>query len=107
MPPDPLSYNMSDVNPHLTQSEPPPYLKAGSAPVSSTLCCFFTFQKVATFSIPVLGIPITGQARLKAVLGWKVTSGVIIRNKNVFSVWILVIVLAKSVNTKKYQVALF
>ena len=45
MPPDPLSYNMSDVNPHLTQSptllnvnphltrcEPPPYIKAGSAP---------------------------------------------------------------------------
>ena len=25
MPPDPLSYNMSDVNPHLTQCEPPPY----------------------------------------------------------------------------------
>ena len=23
MPPDPLSYNMSDVNPHLTQCEPP------------------------------------------------------------------------------------
>ena len=42
MPPDPLSYNMSDVNSHLTQCEPPPplldhetppYLKAGSAPV--------------------------------------------------------------------------
>ena len=32
MPPDPLSYNMSDVNPHLTRCEPPPYLKAGSAP---------------------------------------------------------------------------
>ena len=32
MAPDPLSYNMSDVNPHLTQCEPPPYLKAGSAP---------------------------------------------------------------------------
>ena len=32
MPPDPLSYNMSDVNPHLTQCELPPYLKAGSAP---------------------------------------------------------------------------
>ena len=32
MPPDPLSYNMSDVNPHLTQCEPPPYLKAGSGP---------------------------------------------------------------------------
>ena len=30
--PDPLSYNMSDVNPHLTQCEPPPYIKAGSAP---------------------------------------------------------------------------
>ena len=27
----PLSYNMSDVNPHLTRCEPPPYLKAGSA----------------------------------------------------------------------------
>ena len=26
MPPDPLSSNMSDVNPHLTQCEPPPYL---------------------------------------------------------------------------------
>ena len=25
MPPDPLSYNMSDVNPHLTQCERPPY----------------------------------------------------------------------------------
>ena len=24
-PPDRLSYNMSDVNPHLTQCEPPPY----------------------------------------------------------------------------------
>ena len=33
MPPNPLSYNMSDVNPHLTQCEPPPYIKAGSAPV--------------------------------------------------------------------------
>ena len=32
MPPDPLSYNMSDVNPHLTRCEPPPYIKAGSAP---------------------------------------------------------------------------
>ena len=32
MPPDPLSYNMSDVNPHLTQCEPPPYIKAGSDP---------------------------------------------------------------------------
>ena len=31
MPPDPLSYNMSDVNPHLTRCEPPPYIKAGSA----------------------------------------------------------------------------
>ena len=37
MPPDPLSYNMSDVNPHLTQGEPPPYLKAGSAPASPIL----------------------------------------------------------------------
>ena len=51
MPPDPLSYNMSDVNPHLTQCEaptlldvnphltrcePPPYIKAGSAPVSTS-----------------------------------------------------------------------
>ena len=27
MPPDPVRYNMSDVNPHLTQCEPPPYLK--------------------------------------------------------------------------------
>ena len=26
MPLDPLSYNMSDVNLHLTQCEPPPYL---------------------------------------------------------------------------------
>ena len=34
MPPDPLSYNMSDVNPHLAQCEPPPYLKAGSAPAT-------------------------------------------------------------------------
>ena len=33
--PNPLNYNMSDVNPHLTQCEPPPYLKAGSAPVIS------------------------------------------------------------------------
>ena len=32
MPHDRLSYNMSDVNPHLTRCEPPPYLKAGSAP---------------------------------------------------------------------------
>ena len=32
MPPTPFSYNMSDVNPHLTQCEPPPYIKAGSAP---------------------------------------------------------------------------
>ena len=32
MPPDPLSYNMSDVNPHLTRCEPPPDIKAGSAP---------------------------------------------------------------------------
>ena len=37
MPPDPLSYNMSDVNPHLTRCEPPPYIKAGSAPVTSFL----------------------------------------------------------------------
>ena len=43
MPPDPLSYNMSDVNPtllnvnpHLTRCEPPPYLKAGSAPAYTT-----------------------------------------------------------------------
>ena len=35
MPPDPLSYNRSDVNPHLTQCEPPPYIKAGSAPVQN------------------------------------------------------------------------
>ena len=34
MPPDPLSYNMSDVNPHLTRCEPPPYIKAGSAPAA-------------------------------------------------------------------------
>ena len=32
MPPDPPSYNLSEVNPHLTQCEPPPYIKAGSAP---------------------------------------------------------------------------
>ena len=32
MPPDPFSYNMSDVNPYLAQCEPPPYIKAGSAP---------------------------------------------------------------------------
>ena len=34
MPPDPLSYNMSDVNPYLTRCEPPPYIKVGSAPDS-------------------------------------------------------------------------
>ena len=34
MSPDPLSYNMSDVNPHLTRCEPPPYIKAESAPGS-------------------------------------------------------------------------
>ena len=44
-PPDPLSYNMSDVNPtllnvnpHLTRCEPPPYLKAGSAPAFQYNC---------------------------------------------------------------------
>ena len=39
MPPDPLSYNMSDVNPHLTRCEPPPYIKAGSAPAYQQ-CCY-------------------------------------------------------------------
>ena len=39
MPPDPLSCNMSDVNQHLTQCEPPPYLKAGSAPALSGCLC--------------------------------------------------------------------
>ena len=39
MPPDPLSYNMSDVNPHLTRCEPLPYITAGSTPVKRFLKC--------------------------------------------------------------------
>ena len=37
MAPNPLSYTMSDVNPHLTRCEPPPYIKAGSAPAEKKL----------------------------------------------------------------------
>ena len=43
MAPDLLSYNMSDVNPHLTQCEPPPYLKAGSAPEEGQ-CSLYLLQ---------------------------------------------------------------
>ena len=48
MPLDPLSYNMSDVNPHLTQCEPPPYIKAGSAPGKHgyNLICVSLIDKV-------------------------------------------------------------
>ena len=48
MPPDPLSYNMSDVNPHLTPCEPPPYIKAGSAPVIT--CTFINDSFISNTS---------------------------------------------------------
>ena len=50
MPPDPLSYNISDVNPHLTQCEPPPYLKAGSAPAFVNLATFQNSAKTGVAS---------------------------------------------------------
>ena len=37
MSPDPLSYNMSDVNPHLTRCEPPTLLKGWIRPCKNEL----------------------------------------------------------------------